>query len=91
MEPLWDHLCAGIGSGVSGVYGCRLRRQGYDRRSLSGIAVTLRGTSVSRVSKTQHVVSLSTSEAEYIAAKGGAKEAMIVRAVLSFIARRRVG
>ena len=31
-----------------------------DRRSVSGIAVTLGGTVVSHVSKTQHVVSLST-------------------------------
>ena len=39
-----------------------------DRRSVSGVAVTLGGTVVSHASKTQHVVSLSTSEAEYIAA-----------------------
>ena len=38
-----------------------------DRRSVSGIAVTLGGTVVSHASKTQHVVSLSTLEAEYIA------------------------
>ena len=57
-----------------------------DRRSVSGIAVTLGGTVVSHASKTQHVVSLSTSEAEYIAAGDGVKEALFVRAVLSFIA-----
>ena len=54
-----------------------------DRRSVSGIAVTLGGTVVSLTSKTQRVVSLSTSEAEYIAAGEGVKEALFVRAVLS--------
>ena len=57
-----------------------------DRRSMSGIAVALGGIIVCHASKTQHVVSLSTSEAEYIAAGDGVKEALIVRAVLSFIA-----
>ena len=56
-----------------------------DKRSVSGIAVTLGGTVESHASKTQHVVSLSTSEAEYIAAGDGVKEATFVRAVLSSI------
>ena len=56
------------------------------RRSVSGIAVTLEGTVESRASKTQRAVSLSTSEAEYIAAGDGVKEALFMRAVLSFIA-----
>ena len=56
-----------------------------DRRLASGTAVTLGGTVVSHVSKIEHVVSLSTSEAEYIAAEDGVKEVMFVRAVLSFI------
>ena len=62
-----------------------------DRRSVSGIAVTLGGTVVSHASKTQRVVSLSTSEAEYIAAGDGVKEALFVRAVLSFIAPETCG
>ena len=49
------------------------------------------GTVVSHASKTQHVMSLSTSEAEYIAAGGGAKEALFVRGVLSFIAPETSG
>ena len=57
-----------------------------DRRSVYRIAVTLGGTVVSHASKTQHIVSLSTSEAEYIAAGYGVKEALFVRDVLSFIA-----
>ena len=56
------------------------------RRSVSGIAATLGGTVVSHACKTQRVVSLLTSEAEYIAAGDGVKEALFVRAVLSFIA-----
>ena len=62
-----------------------------DRRSVSGIAVTLGGTVVSHASKTQRVVSLSTSEAEYIAAGDGVKEALFVRTVLSFIAPETCG
>ena len=44
------------------------------------------GTVVSHASKTQHIVSLSTSKVEYVAAGDGVKEALFVRAVLSFIA-----
>ena len=62
-----------------------------DRRSVSGIAVTLGGTVVSHSSKTQQIVSLSTSEAEYIAAGDGVKEALFVRAVLFFIAPETSG
>ena len=61
------------------------------RRLVSGLAVTLEGTVVSHVSKTQRVVSLSTSEAEYIAAGEGVKEALFVRAVLSLIAPETSG
>ena len=46
---------------------------------------------MSHASKTQRVVSLSTSEAEYIAAGEGVKEALFVRAVLSFIAPETSG
>ena len=56
-----------------------------DGRSVSGIAVTLGGTVVSHASKTQRVVPLSTSEAEYKAAGDGVNEALFVRVVLSFI------
>ena len=56
-----------------------------NRRSVSEIAVTLGGTVVSHASKTQHVVSLSTLEAEYIAAGDEVEEALLVRAVLFFI------
>ena len=62
-----------------------------DRRSVSGIAVTLGDTVVSHASETQHVVSLSTSETECIAAGDGIKEALFVHAVLSFIAPETSG
>ena len=45
-----------------------------DRRSVSRIAMTLGGTVVSHASKMQCVVSLSTSEAKYMAAGDGVKE-----------------
>ena len=62
-----------------------------DRRSVSGIAVSLEGIFVSQASTTQHVVSSSTSEADYIAAGDDVKEALFVRAVLSFIAPETCG
>ena len=57
-----------------------------DRRSTTGLAVTVGGTVVSASTKTQPVTAQSTSEAEYIAAGEGVKEALFVRGVLSFIA-----
>ena len=62
-----------------------------DRRAVSGIAVTLGGTVVSHASKTQFLVSLSTSEAEYIVPGDGVKEALFMRAVLSFITPETCG
>ena len=62
-----------------------------DRRSVSGTAVILGGTVVSHASKTQRVGSLSTSEAEYIAAGDGINQALFVRTVLSFIAPETCG
>ncbi|CAB1112739.1 unnamed protein product [Ectocarpus sp. CCAP 1310/34] len=56
-----------------------------DRRSVSGLATTVGGTVVSHGSKTQSIVSLSATEAEYIAAEDGVKEALFVRAVQSFV------
>ena len=62
-----------------------------DKLSVSGIGGILGGTVVSHASKTQHVVSLSTSEEEYIAAADEVKEALFVCAVLSFIAPETSG
>ena len=62
-----------------------------DRRSVPEIAVTGGGTVVSHASITQHVVSLSTLEAEYIAARDRVKEAMFVRTIPSFIAPETSG
>ena len=61
-----------------------------DRRSVSGIAVTLGGTDVSHASRTQHVVSLSTSEAEYITAGDGVKEACLFVPFFVSLRPRRV-
>ena len=61
------------------------------RRSVSGMAVILGGTVVSHASKTQHVVSLSTSEADYVAAGDRVKETMFASVVLSCIAPSEAG
>ena len=74
---------SGLGLEVYANTDCADKANG--RHSVSGRASTLGGTVVSHASKTQHVVSLSTSEGENIAAGDGVKEALFVRAVLSFI------
>ncbi|CAB1099569.1 unnamed protein product [Ectocarpus sp. CCAP 1310/34] len=62
-----------------------------DRRSTTGLAVTVGGTVVCASTKTQPVTAQSTSEAEYMAAGEGVKEALFVRGVLSFIAPETSG
>ena len=62
-----------------------------DRRSVSGVAVMLGGTSVIASSTTQHCVILSTSETEYVAIAQGAKTVLFTRAVLAFLRPRLVG
>ena len=62
-----------------------------DWRSVSGVAVMLGGTSVIASSTTQHCVTLSTSEAEYVAMAHGAKTALFTRAVLDFLQPQLVG
>ncbi|CAN0053474.1 unnamed protein product, partial [Sphacelaria rigidula] len=61
-----------------------------DRRSVSGVAVMCGGIAVSSTSRTQHCVTLSTTEAEYVAMAEGAKECMFFRSVLSFLRPRVV-
>ena len=56
-----------------------------DRRSVSGVAVTLGNSVVSWVSSTQKIVTLSTTEAAYVALGDGVKEALFAKSVLSFI------
>ena len=54
------------------------------RRSISGTVVTLGGAAFSWASSTQRCVTLSTTEAEYVALGEGVKEALFTGAVLSF-------
>ena len=56
-----------------------------DRRSVLGFAVMLRNTAVSASSTTQHCVTLSTSEAEYIAMAHGVNTALEIKAMLDFV------
>ena len=52
---------------------------------MSGVAVTVSKLSVSWFSSSQKIVTLSTTEAEYVALGDGVKEALLVKGVLSFI------
>ena len=54
-----------------------------DRRSISGVAVMLGNAAVYATSRTQHCVTLSTTETEYVALAEETKEGMFVRLVMS--------
>ena len=56
-----------------------------DRRSVSGVAVCCGVTLVSWFSTTQKCVTLSTTEAEYVALADGVEEARYVRGGLVFL------
>ena len=56
-----------------------------DRCSVSGAAIFYGGALVTWFSRTQKSVTLSTTEAEYVAMAEGVKEAMYVRGVLEFL------
>lgn len=56
-----------------------------DRRAISGYAFLIDGGAVSWSSKRQEIVSLSTTESEYVAATHGMKEALWLRSLLSEI------
>ena len=52
---------------------------------MSGVAVTVGNSTVSSSSSTQKIVTLSTTEAEYVALGDGVKEGLFVKVVFSFI------
>jgi hypothetical protein len=54
-----------------------------DRRAISGYAFIINGGAVSWSAKKQEIVSLSTTESEYIAATYAAKEALWLRSLIS--------
>ena len=54
-----------------------------DRRAISGYAFLIDGGAVSWSSKRQEIVSLSTTESEYVAATHGMKEGLWLRSLLS--------
>ena len=75
----------GLGLEISVFPDAKYAEKADDRRSVSGVAVTVGKPSVSWFSSTQKIVTLSTTEAEYVALGDGVKEALFVKGVLSFI------
>ena len=74
-------------------YGSRVRElEGYadadgsmaeDRKAISGYAFLVNGGAVSWSAKRQEIISLSTTESEYVAAVHAAKEALWLRSLIS--------
>lgn len=56
-----------------------------ERRWIPGVAVILGNTAVNASSMTQHCMTLSTSEAEFVAMVHGATNAIAIKAVLDFV------
>ena len=54
-----------------------------DRHAISGYAFLINGGAVSWSAKRQEIISLSTTESEYVAATHAAKEALWLRSLLS--------
>jgi hypothetical protein len=54
-----------------------------DRHAISGYAFLIDGGAVSWSSKSQNIISLSTTESEYVAATHGAKEAIWLRSLIA--------
>ena len=54
-----------------------------DQRAITGYAFLIDGSAVSWLSKQQEIVSLSTTESEYVTAMHGMKEALWLRSLLS--------
>ena len=82
-----DGLDVGVGYdlGVEVSVDADYASKATDRRSVSGAVVTCGGAPVAWLSRTQKCVTLSTTEAEYVAMGDGVKEALFVRGVLSFL------
>ena len=62
-----------------------------DRRAITGYAFLIDGGAVSWSSKWQEIISLSTTESEYVAATHGMKEALWLRSVMSTRVRTASG
>ena len=52
---------------------------------MSGVVAIVGSTVVNASSTTQHCITLSTSEAEYVAMAQGAKTALVAKGVLDFL------
>ena len=75
----------GSGLKISVVADANYAEKADGRRYVSGVAVTVGKSSISWFSSTQKIVTLSTTDAEYVALGDGVKEALFVKGVISFI------
>ena len=64
-------------------YGDADGSMGEDRKAVSGYAFIINGGAISWSAKRQEIISLSTTESEYVAATYAAKEALWLRSIIS--------
>ncbi|KAJ8456406.1 hypothetical protein ONZ45_g18732 [Pleurotus djamor] len=82
-RDLWLSYGGKRGEGELVGYGDADGSMAEDRHAISGYAFIMNGGAVSWAAKRQEIVSLSTTESEYIAATHAAKEALWLRSFIS--------
>ena len=84
-ERSWSHVQRESGLNLSVFADANNTETADDRRSVSGVAVTLGNSGLSWISSTQKIVTLLTAEAEYVALGDEVEEALFSKSVLSSI------
>ena len=75
----------GVNVGVTVYADADYAKEDTARRSVSGGAVLCGNSPVAWFSRTQKCVTLSTTEAEYVAMGDGVKEALFIRGIIEFL------
>ena len=80
-----SHVQTGIGLDLSVYTDSNYAEKADDRRSASGVVVTLGNATVGWICSKQRIVTLSTTEVDYVALGDGVKQALFAKSVASFL------
>ena len=84
------HLCfGGLDTFLQGYVDSDMAGDKDSRRSTTGYVFTTSGTTISQISKLQKVVSLSTTEAEYVAATKANKEIIQLQRLMEELGKKQ--